>query len=103
MPSSASRVRIIGFGGSNPRLSRNTSSIAQSASVRSLAVRHDPGHGDASTDAAKLDDVTARTIAEASETLLGTRVSRIISSHPKCLQLLVNGGFEPLANPIMRS
>lgn len=65
-------------------------------------MRHDPGHGDASTGAAKLDDVTARTIAGARETLLGTRVSRIISSHPKCLQLLVNGGFEPLANPIMR-
>ncbi len=30
------------------------------------------------------------------------RVSRVIDAHPAALQTLIDGGFEPLANPAMR-
>lgn len=34
--------------------------------------------------------------------LLATRVATIITAHDQALDVLVSGGFEPLANPVMR-
>lgn len=34
--------------------------------------------------------------------LLATRVSAIIDAHEEALEVLIQGGFEPLANPVMR-
>lgn len=39
---------------------------------------------------------------ERRERLLQTKVSRIISAHDEALDILIAGGFEPLANPAMR-
>lgn len=37
------------------------------------------------------------------ERLLKTRVSDIIAKHPDALNVLIDGGFTPLNNPVMRS
>ncbi len=39
---------------------------------------------------------------ERRERLLGMRVSRILDAHEDALQVLIDGGFEPLANPVAR-
>lgn len=36
------------------------------------------------------------------QVLLGMRVSRILDAHEDALQSLIDGGFEPLANPVAR-
>lgn len=37
------------------------------------------------------------------EKLLNTRVSDIIANHPNALDVLIEGGFTPLSNPVMRN
>lgn len=37
------------------------------------------------------------------EQLLGTKVAHIIAAHPDALNILINGGFSPLKNPVMRA
>lgn len=52
------------------------------------------------------DDVSAggetKTPALSAAGLLAMKVSRIIEAHPDALDVLISGGFEPLANPVMR-
>ncbi len=41
-------------------------------------------------------------VSEQRQQLLATRVSAIIDAHEDALEVLIQGGFEPLANPVMR-
>lgn len=56
----------------------------------------DPGTGTSAPRAA------AEPSREARQHLLGLRVSRIISAHADALDVLISGGFAPLANPVAR-
>lgn len=51
--------------------------------------------------AAKLADVTAA-VQDRRAGLLASRVSTIIDAHPDALDALIEAGFTPLANPVMR-
>lgn len=64
-------------------------------------LRHDLGHGRCGPRLAKLPDVTV-SITDRRARLLATRVATIITAHDQALDVLVSGGFEPLANPVMR-
>lgn len=62
---------------------------------------HDLGHGVSPPAAAKLAGVTAA-VHDHRASLLASRVSTIIDAHPDALDVLIEGGFTPLANPVMR-
>lgn len=58
-------------------------------------------HGNAAPVAVEAAAPTAD-IEQRRERLLGMRVSRILDAHEEALQVLIDGGFEPLANPVAR-
>lgn len=49
-----------------------------------------------------IDREEDRSLGRQRQQLLGTRVSAILDAHPDALQVLIEGGFEPLANPVAR-
>lgn len=46
--------------------------------------------------------VTDAELEQRRQRLLAMRVSRILEAHPDALDVLIGGGFEPLANPVAR-
>lgn len=58
-----------------------------------MARRNEGGHNESVTE----ERETQR------EQLLRTKVAHIITAHPDALSILINGGFSPLQNPVMRA
>ncbi len=62
---------------------------------------HDLSHGPRTPEVARLAYVKA-TAQDKRASLLASRVSAILDAHPAALGVLIDSGFEPLANPVAR-